>query len=44
MPIPPSAEAFVGVIYLAWETKHDAGDEDSALSAAREVARQLVKR
>ena len=44
MPIPPSPEAFVGVIYLAWETKHDAGDEDSALSAAREVARQLVKR
>lgn len=44
MPIPPSPEAFVGVIYLAWETQHDAGDEDSALSAAREVSRQLVTR
>ena len=44
MPIPPSAEAFVGVIYLAWETKQDPSDEDNALVAAREVSKQLVKR
>jgi hypothetical protein len=44
MPIPPSPEAFVGVIYLAWHHKPDSREEDIAVSAAREVAGQLIKR
>jgi hypothetical protein len=44
IPIPPSPEAFVGVIYLAWQTKPSETDENSALVAAREVSGQLVKR
>jgi hypothetical protein len=44
MPIPPSPEAFVGVIYLAWLEPAGASAEDVALAAAREVAGKLVRR
>ena len=44
VPIPPSPEAFVGVIYLAWLVKPSKVDEDSALVATREISGQLVKR
>jgi hypothetical protein len=44
MPIPPSPEAFVGVIYLAWREPPGATAEDVAVGAAREVARTLVSR
>jgi hypothetical protein len=44
MPIPPSAEAFVGIIYMAWVEPPDEGAEAVALSAAREVAAKLARR
>jgi len=42
MPIPPNAEAFVGVIYLAWINPPDERSENVAVGAARDVARTLV--
>jgi len=42
VPIPPSSEAFVGVIYLAWLNPPDERSESVALGAARDVARTLV--
>jgi hypothetical protein len=44
VPIPPSSEAFVGVIYLAWHTAPDTGTESVAVAAAREIAGKLVSR
>jgi hypothetical protein len=44
IPIPPSPELFVGVIYIAWLKTPDRGAEEVALVAAREVAGKLVRR
>jgi hypothetical protein len=45
IPIPPSAQRFVGVIYLAWITQSpDQDSEQVAVGAAREIASQLVNR
>ena len=44
IPIPPSSEAFVGVIYLAWLTPPDERSENVAVGAARDVARTLATR
>lgn len=44
IPIPPSPDAFVGVIYMSWTAAPAASDEDVALSAAREIAGKLTKR
>jgi hypothetical protein len=42
VPIPPSPESFVGVIYLAWLQQTDASNENVSVGAAREVARKLA--
>jgi hypothetical protein len=42
VPIPPSPESFVGVIYLAWLQQTDTSNENVAVGAAREVARKLA--
>jgi hypothetical protein len=42
VPIPPSAENFVGVIYLAWLNPPDERSENVAVGAARDIARTLV--
>jgi len=44
IPIPPNAESFVGIIYLAWLNAPDQRSEDVAVGAARDVARTLVTR
>jgi hypothetical protein len=44
IPIPPSPELFVGVIYITWLSSPDRGAEEVALVAAREVAGKLVRR
>jgi hypothetical protein len=44
IPIPPNAEAFVGVIYLAWMTPPEHSAEDVAVRAAREIAKDLSTR
>jgi hypothetical protein len=44
IPIPPTGEAFVGVIYLAWSAPPDSGAESVAVGAARAVARELARR
>jgi hypothetical protein len=44
VPVPPSPEAFVGVIYLTWLDSPDRNAEEVALVAAREVAGKLVRR
>jgi len=44
IPIPPSADAIVGIIYLAWEKPPDERSENVAVGAARDVARTLVTR
>jgi hypothetical protein len=44
VPIPPSAQKFLGVIYLAWLTPVDAASEGVAVGAAREIAATLVSR
>lgn len=44
VPIPPSSEAFVGVIYLAWSVPPDERSENVAVTAARDVARTLATR
>ena len=44
IPIPPTGEAFVGVIYLAWLTAPDADAESVAVGAARDIARELARR
>ena len=44
IPIPPSPEAFVGVIYLTWLKAPDKGTEEGAVGAAREIARTLATR
>jgi hypothetical protein len=44
VPIPPSPEAFVGMIYLSWAKAPDASAEDVAVSAAREIAGKLIYR
>jgi hypothetical protein len=44
-PIPPTPEAFVGVIYLSWVTPATEPDAElNAIGAAREIAATLVKR
>jgi len=42
IPIPPSPEAFLGVIYLAWVVQTDVSNENVAVGAAREIARKLA--
>jgi len=42
VPIPPSAQAFVGVIYLAWMTPPDESVEKVAVGTAREISRQML--
>lgn len=42
IPIPPSPESFVGVIYLAWPVQTDSSNENVAIGAAREIARKLA--
>ena len=42
IPIPPSPDAFVGVIYLAWASAPEASSEDVAVRVAREVAGKLA--
>ena len=44
IPIPPSPEAFVGVIYLGWFVAPDQSVEDVAVAAAHEIAGQLATR
>lgn len=44
IPIPPSPESFVGVIYLSWANATDASAENVATGAAREIARKLATR
>lgn len=44
VPIPPSADAIVGIIYLAWETPPDERSENVAVGAARDIARTLTTR
>lgn len=44
VPIPPSPDAFVGVIYMSWTNPPDASDENVAVAAAREVAGKLMTR
>jgi hypothetical protein len=44
IPIPPSPDAFVGVIYITWVRKPDHGAEEVALVAAREISGTLVSR
>ena len=44
VPIPPNAEALVGIIYLAWMNPPDERSENVAVGAARDVARTLVTR
>jgi hypothetical protein len=44
IPIPPSAQKFLGVIYLAWAVQVDPSSEQVAVGAAREIAAQLVSR
>jgi hypothetical protein len=44
IPIPPSGQKFMGVIYLAWANAADATGEQVAAGAAREIAAQLVSR
>ena len=43
-PIPPSPDAFLGVIYMSWAKPPDPRVEEIALVAAREIAGQLVRR
>jgi hypothetical protein len=42
IPIPPTAENFVAVIYLSWPRATDASNENVAVGAAREVAKLLA--
>jgi hypothetical protein len=42
IPIPPTAESFVAVIYLSWPKATDASNENVAVGAAREVAKLLA--
>jgi hypothetical protein len=42
IPIPPSAQAFVGVIYLVWTTPADAAAEKVAVGAAREISAKML--
>jgi hypothetical protein len=44
IPIPPSAQKFLGVIYLAWAAPVDPSSEQVAVGAAREIAAQLVSK
>ena len=44
IPIPPSPDAFVGVIYVTWLKAPDRGAEEGAIGAAREIAATLVRR
>jgi len=42
IPIPPSAQAFVGVIYLSWVTAPDEAAEKVAVGAAREISAKML--
>jgi hypothetical protein len=44
IPIPPSPDAFVGVIYITWLKAPDLSAEEVAIGAARQIARTLVNR
>jgi len=44
VPNPPSSDAFVGIIYLAWSNPPDERSETVAVGAARDIARTLVTR
>lgn len=41
IPIPPSSENLIGIIYLAWATPPEAQAEEDAVSRARQAARDL---
>lgn len=43
VPIPPTTESFLGVIYLAWQGETiDVSNENVAVGAAKEIARKLA--
>lgn len=42
VPIPPSPDSFVGVIYLVWATAPERSAEDVAVRIAREAAGKLA--
>jgi uncharacterized membrane protein len=42
VPIPPSPESFVGIIYMAWVNPTDANNENIVVAAAREIATTLA--
>ncbi len=42
VPIPPSPDSFVGVIYLVWATAPEQSSEDVAVRIAREAAGKLA--
>jgi hypothetical protein len=44
IPIPPSAQHFIGIIYLAWLIPPDADAEKLAISAARATSADLIAR
>jgi hypothetical protein len=44
IPIPPTPDKFVGVIYLAWKNPVDETSENVAVTAAREIAGSLVNK
>jgi hypothetical protein len=44
IPIPPSPDSFVGVIYLAWQERPEASAEDVAVGTARQIAFTLTGR
>ena len=44
IPIPPNAQNFLGVIYLAWAKAPDESSELVAAGAAREIAATLITR
>lgn len=44
IPIPPTSDAFIGVIYLAWQVATEKSVEDVAAGAAREIAFKLTNR
>jgi hypothetical protein len=44
IPIPPSAQHFIGIIYLAWLTTPDADAEKLAIRTARATAADLIAR
>jgi hypothetical protein len=44
IPIPPSPDSFVGVIYLAWQERPEQSISDLAVGVARQIAGTLATR